>query len=222
MVCLLLSMLTSVLTSVTALAQTDPLSRQPASDLRSAIFGVDGSGMHPRLRHPLTVPEDHSPRGALWRSAVLPGWGQIYNDQYVKLPFVYGALGGLVVAIIRLDNDYDLYNRAFQFKAYQELVDTGQLEENPRASFKPSYDRIATDVGPVSSRPLEIRRNNFRRGRDLSAIGLGLVYGLAMLDAYVSAHLLDFDVGESLGVDVTPGADGFRISARVTLSRPGD
>lgn len=176
---------------------------------------------HPRYYAPRSFPEDHSPRGALWRSAVLPGWGQIYNRQYVKLPFVYGAIGGLVVAIVRFDDDYDLYNRAFQYKAFQELVDADQLEENPKASFKPSYDRIADDVGPVSSGPLEIRRNNLRRGRDLSAIGLGLVYGLAMLDAYVSAHLLDFDVGESLGVNVTPGTDGFRIAARVTLSRPG-
>jgi len=168
------------------------------------------------------IVDERTPRGALWRSAVLPGWGQIYNRQYVKLPFVYGAIGGLVAAIVSLDNDYDLYNRAFQYKAFQELVDAGQLEDNPRASFQSSYNRIAADVGPVSSGPLEIRRNNLRRGRDLSAIGLGLVYGLAMLDAYVSAHLLDFDVGESLGVEVTPGTDGFRVAARVTLARPGD
>lgn len=191
------------------------LLKEPAG-LRGTLPGFSGFRAQPPLN------DGHSPRGALWRSAVLPGWGQIYNRQYVKLPFVYAAMGGLVVAIIRLDNDYDLYNRAFQYKAHQELVDAGQLEQNPRASFKPSYDRIAADVGPVSSGPLEIRRNNLRRGRDLSAIGLGLVYGLAMLDAYVSAHLLDFDVGESLGVAVTPGTDGFRISARVTLQRPGE
>ncbi|NNF04455.1 MAG: hypothetical protein HKN17_08310 [Rhodothermales bacterium] len=204
-------------------AQTTPAVVDQAPDLRSAVLGAE-----PNVREAIpgrrqmsfgVIPEDHSPGGALWRAAVLPGWGQIYNRQYVKLPFVYAAMGGLVAAIISLDNDYDLYNRAFQYKAFQELVDAGQLEANPRASFQPSYDRIASVVGPVSSRPLEIRRNNLRRGRDLSAIGLGLVYGLAMLDAYVSAHLLDFDVGEDLGVAVTPGIEGFRISARVQLQR---
>jgi hypothetical protein len=35
---------------------------------------------------------DHSPRGALWRAAAAPGWGQLYNRQYYKIPFVYAGL----------------------------------------------------------------------------------------------------------------------------------
>jgi len=35
---------------------------------------------------------DHSPRGALWRAAVAPGWGQIYNRDYIKVPFVWAGL----------------------------------------------------------------------------------------------------------------------------------
>lgn len=218
---LVFALLLSYLTAGVAGAQMSAVEFDGLPDLRSAMFRADSEAPHKPMDAIgiRAIPENHTPRGALWRAAVVPGWGQIYNRQYVKLPFVYGAMGGLVAAIISLDNDYDLYNRAFQYKAFQELVDAGQLDENPRASFQSSYDRIASDVGPVSSRPLEIRRNNLRRGRDLSAIGLGLVYGLAMLDAYVSAHLLDFDVGENLGVAVTPGADGFRFTARVPLQR---
>ena len=51
-------------------------------------------------------------------------------------------------------------------------------------------------------------------------IGIGLVYGLAMLDAYVSAHLLDFDVGENLSFRADPLAGGFRLSARIHLGSP--
>ena len=160
-----------------------------------------------------------SPRGALWRSAVAPGWGQIYNRQYVKLPFVYAALGGLIYNVVTAHQDYILYREAFQFKAFQEQVDSGALESNPRSSFENSYKQVAAEFGAVSSRPLEAQRNIFRRSRDLSFVGAGLVYGLAMLDAYVSAHLLDFDVGENLSFQVEPRPGGISLKALVPLER---
>src|SRR5829696_3044734 len=45
---------------------------------------------------------EHSPRKAAIRSAILPGWGQIYNRKYWKLPIVYAALG--VTGYIFVDN----------------------------------------------------------------------------------------------------------------------
>jgi hypothetical protein len=158
-----------------------------------------------------------TPKGALWRSAAVPGWGQIYNKQYIKLPFVYGALGFLTYQAVASHDEYILYRQAFQYKAWQELVDSGSAESNPKAYFKASYDRIAAQFGTVSSRPLSSQRNIFRRSRDLSLVGVGLVYGLAMLDAFVSAHLLDFDVGEDLSVRASPAAGGIRLSARFRL-----
>lgn len=165
------------------------------------------------------VPGDsgHSPRGALWRSAAVPGWGQIYNRQRIKLPFIYAALGVLGYQAWSSHDDYTLYREAFQYKAWQELVDSGQQETNPKADFQSSYDQLAAEFGAISSRPLRTQRNNFRRSRDLSLIGVGLVYGLAMLDAYVSAHLLDFDVGENLSLQVSPGLEGLSLSARIHL-----
>ena len=164
------------------------------------------------------VPADsRAPRGALWRSAAAPGWGQLYNDQPIKLPFIYGALGALVYSAVSNQDDYRLYKEAYQYKAWQELVDAGSEESNPRIDFKSSYDQLVAEFGEISSRPLRNQRNNFRRSRDLSFVGIGLVYGLAMLDAYVSSHLLDFDVGEDLSFRAAPGPDGIRFSARIHL-----
>ncbi len=47
-----------------------------------------------------------SPLGAVLRSAVLPGWGQIYNESYIKAPIIWGIFGGLAVAWIRNNNKY--------------------------------------------------------------------------------------------------------------------
>src|SRR4051812_26750003 len=35
----------------------------------------------------------YNPNKAVIRSAIIPGWGQITNKKYWKLPLVYGALG---------------------------------------------------------------------------------------------------------------------------------
>ncbi len=161
----------------------------------------------------------HSPRGALWRAAAAPGWGQIYNRQYLKLPILYGALGGLVYTFINLNEDYQLYRRAFQYKAFQEQVDSGQIELNPKAEFKSSYDKLSSEFGPISSRPLEARRDNFRRNRDLTALGVGIVYGLSILDAFVSAHLMDFDVSDNLAFEITPSRDGVSLTVQIPVGR---
>ena len=54
-----------------------------------------------------------SPWGAVARSAILPGWGQIYNESYWKAPVVWGIMGWFVYAWIDNNNKYidnkDLY-----------------------------------------------------------------------------------------------------------------
>ena len=158
---------------------------------------------------------DHSPGGALWRAFAVPGWGQVYNRQFVKLPFLYGAIGGLAFLASDINGDYRLYRRAYLYKSYQELVDSGQLSDNPSETLKPYYDELAARFGEISSSPLRDRRDNLRRNRDLSFVGIGLVYGLSVLDAYISAHLLDFDVDEDLTVFLRPVPYG--LSANVKM-----
>ncbi len=187
---------------------------------RISVAQTPITGVQPPFTDSLFVDKKPaSPKGALWRSAIAPGWGQIYNKQYLKLPFVFGALGGLIYNAISTHQDYILYREAFQYKAFQERVDSGTINSNPRASFESSYEQVAAEFGAISSRPLEAQRNIFRRSRDLSFVGVGLVYGLAMLDAYVSAHLLDFDVGENLNIQVEPRPGGIRLKALVPLER---
>lgn len=153
----------------------------------------------------------HAPGGALWRAAVLPGWGQLYNHQAYKLPFVYLGLGLLAYSALNTQREYRLYRDAFQYRAFQDLVDSGALETNPRADGEDDYNRLAARFGPLPAAPLRAKRDNLRRNRDLTILGIGLVYGLQLLDAYVSAHLLDFDVDEDLTLALRPRPGGLAL-----------
>ena len=52
----------------------------------------------------------HSPNTALWKSAIIPGWGQVYNRQAWKIGIIYG--GAAVITYIGVDN----YHNAQKFK----------------------------------------------------------------------------------------------------------
>jgi hypothetical protein len=163
-----------------------------------------------------TLSDGRTPNGALYRSFV-PGWGQIYNRQYGKLPFLYGGLAGIGYLAVTYNSSYQNYNDAYHYKVYQEQVDAGLIEENPNAHLKDAYDEIAAEVGPVSSSPLRAQRDVYRRNRDLSRMGIFAVYALSILDAYVSAHLLDFDVDEDLTLGIMPVPNGIGFHASYKL-----
>ena len=47
-----------------------------------------------------------SPFGAVLRSAVIPGWGQIYNESYIKVPVIWGIFAGLAAGWVFYNNKY--------------------------------------------------------------------------------------------------------------------
>ena len=173
---------------------------------------LGGLGMSPVRAQPDSVrteileekglPPNHSPRGALWRTAAVPGWGQYYNQQYYKIPFVYAGFAALGVRIYRANQRYLLFDRA-------HLYGVGQQREggNPYQQYERQFNEVKQDVflgGTVRLREVRSQRDRFRRQRDLAILGAGLFYALTLLDAYVSAHLLTFDVGDDLAVRVRP------------------
>lgn len=155
------------------------------------------------------LPADHSPKKALWRGFAVPGWGQVYNRQYYKVPFVYAGLAGLVYLATNSHSNYKLYQRAHRYKISEERVQGGQIDENPYTQFRDQYEQVLRESGlptdaDVPSRTLRSQRDAARQQRDLSIVGTAVFYSLTVLDAYVSAHLLTFDVGDDLSVKVVP------------------
>ena len=163
--------------------------------------------------------DPRTPRGALWRAAAVPGWGQLYNRQYWKMPLVYAGLGGLTATTLAVNQKYLRYRHAYLYKAYEELVARGQRDDNPWTQYADVYQDIINDVAQgqdLNASILRDQRDAFRRNRDLLYFGIGLWYGLSILDAYVSAHLVDFDVSEDLAFRLAPHPEGLAVSVRWT------
>jgi Family of unknown function (DUF5683) len=132
------------------------------------------------------------PRVATVRSAILPGWGQITNRKYWKLPLVYGGVG-ITAGIF-------FYNvRTFKEAkaAYINAIDgnTANDGEIPEPYFS------------VKDQPERIRsfRNQIRQNVDYSALFFLIFWGLNVVDATVDAHLRYFDVGNNLSLQLRPG-----------------
>jgi hypothetical protein len=128
-----------------------------------------------------TVPH---PRKVMFRSMIIPGWGQATNRQYWKIPVVYGLLGGLAVYSFWTHNQYSDYRAAYYNAA----------SGNDDMRFGPTPPNLS-GVPPES---LRFSRNSFRNQRDFSFILITLAYGLNILDAYIFAHFRDFDVSDDL------------------------
>lgn len=137
----------------------------------------------------------HSPKKAALRSALLPGWGQIYNKKYWKLPIVYGALG--------TSGGIFLYN----LKQYRDTRFAYRVKYNMRVNGTDSalYSQIRDNLKPIGEDALRFYRNQFRRDIDYSALFFILLWGLNVVDAAVDAHLKSFDVSPDLSLRFRPG-----------------
>jgi len=145
-----------------------------------------------------SVVKAHSPRKAIIRSAIIPGWGQIYNKKYWKLPLVYGALGA--TGYVFFDNLQVYKDSRFAYKAKYKAslpADKGR-DTSLLAQIKPEY-RV------YSLESLRANRDQFRKYIDYSVLFFVFFWGLNVVDAAVDGHLKAFDVSPDLSLRVKPG-----------------
>ncbi|MFA5010314.1 MAG: DUF5683 domain-containing protein [Ignavibacteria bacterium] len=122
-----------------------------------------------------------SPGRAMLYSAVIPGAGQFYNESYWKIPIIWGIGGYFVYEIIKNNNNYI---------DYRDLYANSQTPENPNGDLR--YKNL---------------REFYRDQRDQFYLYAGLVYLINLVDAYVDAHLFDFDVSDKIQVQGLKGSN---------------
>lgn len=144
---------------------------------------------------------------AVWMGAIIPGYGQIHNRSYWKLPIVYGAFMGCTYAILWTNGQYEDYKTAYR-DIYTDIR-SGQVSESPDKSYIAilpngyTLDRVG-GAGQWQN-TLQNQQNTFRRYRDISIVATIAVYALSLVDAYVDAQLFDFDISPDLSVNRIPG-----------------
>jgi hypothetical protein len=137
----------------------------------------------------------HSPRKAAIRSALIPGWGQIYNKKYWKVPIV-GAAVGIPIYLV-------YYNKVWYDRTRYALKVTASGTTLP--VFLDKVDpQLLPFVKANATTSLINYRNEFRRNMDYAVLFGLLFWGLNVIDATVDAHLKDFNVSDDLSLKIKP------------------
>jgi hypothetical protein len=160
--------------------------------LSNLVFAQNDSAFNSSPQLKKDKPSIYNPQKAIVRSAIIPGWGQITNKKYWKVPLVYGAL------VITADLFFRNLNQYKDAKsAYILATDNNPLNDNlikePYYSVKDQPERIRTF------------RNQVRQNVDYSVVFFILFWGLNVADAAVDAHLKTFDVSDKLSIQMKPG-----------------
>jgi hypothetical protein len=130
----------------------------------------------------LKIKSPPNPKKSALFSLILPGSGQIYNGNWWKTPFVYAAIGG---SIAYLQINQSRYKR---FKIALEL----ELAKKPHEF-----------TGKINSaEALRNLRNKYDKNTQTSYIGVVVVYGIVAVEAFVDAHLQNFDISDDLSIKV--------------------
>ena len=130
-----------------------------------------------------------SPRKATLRSAIIPGWGQVYNKQIWKVPLVYAALGTVAGIFIVNVKEYNGLRQAYKLK-----IDT----------FPTNDIDIPSKYSVLSANSMKFYRDEYRKNVDMSVLAFIIAWGLNVVDATVSAHLKQFDVNDDLSMKLKP------------------
>lgn len=129
---------------------------------------------------------EHSPVRAAYYSGLLPGLGQIYNKKIWKVPFVYAGFG------------------AGGFAIYYYAQRTRIFTNEYLARNRPGWGEIDSRLRSFSTPSLLTARRLAQKNLQIAIMGTIGWYLVNMIDAFIDAHLIDFDVSDDLSLRLTP------------------
>ncbi len=120
------------------------------------------------------------PKTAAIVGLMVPGGGQMYNQDWWKVPISWAGYGGVV---------YLIRTNTLEYRSFRDAV-TSRLNQQ-------------ADPYPQFSLPgLRRQRDFYRKNMERAYIGLVAVHVLSALEAFVACHLNLFDISDQLSMGV--------------------
>jgi hypothetical protein len=135
----------------------------------------------PRIQRLIADPL--TPSKAAFYSAIIPGLGQAFLGKGWKVPIIYAAIGTSLYY-------YDLNNK--EMNSYRTAY-----KRRLNGFFDDEY--LETEI-PITTDQLLLGMEFHKNYRDIAIILAAASYMLNILEANVSAHLLQFNVNDDLSV----------------------
>ena len=194
----IITLVFAVFIAVTSFAQADTTAVKKENKGFLSLF-EEPPGLNP------------SPRKAMLLSLAFPGAGQVYNKKqwYIRAPIATGLVGGGVYFYIASRQQYLTYrNELRKMVAGEPSI----FDDNPRAT-----QSLVRDV-----------RDQNRKLMEQALFGTIGVYLLNGIEAFSTAHLLNFDVSEDLSFQFEPSVEnagtgsavGFGVTIQPKFNQP--
>ena len=168
--------------------QSDPLIKDSIS-----------SELNYSLRTKRLIDDPTTPSKAAFYSAVIPGLGQAYLGKAWKIPIIYAAIGASLYYFDVNNKEMNEYRNAYK-RRLNGFYD----------------DRFLELARPITTEQLLLGMEFHKNYRDIAIVLAALSYMLNILEANVSAPLLQFNVSEDLSVKPNLIIDeeirGFRLA----------
>ena len=135
----------------------------------------------PRIQRLIADPL--TPSKAAFYSAIIPGLGQAFLGKGWKVPIIYAAIGASLYY-------YDINNK--EMNSYRTAY-----KRRLNGFFDDEY--LETEI-PITTDQLLLGMEFHKNYRDIAIILAAASYMLNILEANVSAHLLQFNVNDDLSI----------------------
>jgi Na+-transporting methylmalonyl-CoA/oxaloacetate decarboxylase gamma subunit len=129
---------------------------------------------------------NREPNKAALMSAILPGSGQYYNKKYWKVPI---PLIGLA---------------ATAFYGHKFCLEMGEYGKAAKNAANGNTTAIPDNLRKYSSTQLSTLQDDARRYMYMNILAFTGIYALNIIDAYVDAHLKEFDIDDKLSITIKP------------------